>query len=664
MTLADSATVAPGLAEAVQLHTAGELDAAAAAYELLISGMAEGWEPRFLLGLVRFQQSNFASAQRWLLETTRLNAGHADAWYYLGESLAGQGQVREAEAAYAKAGTQFSPHAMASFKLAQLLESRGALSDAREAYRAALAGNPDFPEALNNLGLLLRNSGAVDEAETLLRRALQLRPDFSQAYINLAGLLTERGGAAQAGVTVLKTGIQACSASAELHFHLAAVQARSGDREAAVASYEQVLAIDANHAEAYNNVGVLFLEEGFLDEARVCFERATTLKPHCVEASNNLTNLLTERTKHDAARATPEHALTIEADIAEACTGSAVGVNERGSAAQAVERARAPCSTPIVPVRGLPNFLIVGVPKAGTTTLHYILNQHQSVCLPLNKEAHFFDDPKSVARGAQYYSEKHFAHWQGQPFVGDITPRYFTSKLFLRRISEILGGGIKVVVIFRFPVMRAFSHYTHEVFIFKERRPFINANGDVRAFYTAPSLYANRFAYLIELFGRENILPLIFERDIAGVQGSVVAYRKIAAFLGLPEQADMELNQQRSKSFRPRIVEAQRDGVVHDHAGNHEYRRGDIVILSVLADINVMQYKIVSNPQPRVRKRWLRQMDNVTASLSREELKRLHQRYFRVDIEHLKALLNDPLPEWQPETVHISTLKTLPPLEL
>lgn len=317
----------------------------------------------------------------------------------------------------------------------------------------------------------------------------------------------------------------------------------------------------------------------------------------------------------------------------------------------------------VLPAQGpLPNFLIIGVPKAGTTTLHYILNQHHDVCLPLDKEAHFFDNPKSVAKGAEYYSARHFAHWQGQAFVGDITPRYFNSKLYLQRIAEVLGTGVKIVVLFRFPVARAFSHYTHEVFLMKERQPFVNDKGDVRAFYENPSLYAGRFAYLVERFGRDNILPLIFERDIA--QGSSVAYRKIAAFLGIPEQTDMELEQQRSQGFRPRIAEAQQDGSVEDYAGAHPYRKGDIVILSMVPDINVTQYRIVAKPRAKTRKRWLEQMDHVTFSLAREEVTRMYARYFRADIERLKVLLNDPLPEWNPETVRVSTPKELPPLEV
>jgi hypothetical protein len=312
-------------------------------------------------------------------------------------------------------------------------------------------------------------------------------------------------------------------------------------------------------------------------------------------------------------------------------------------------------------VSGRPNFLIVGVPKAGTTTLHYILIQHKQVCLPRDKEAHFFDNRWARLKGVRYYSNKHFGHWQGEPFVGDITPRYFNHRRYLRRIADILGRDTKIIVIFRFPVARSFSHYTHYVYLLDERLPFSSARGEVDSYYIQPSFYADRFAFMISLFGRDNILPLIFERDIAA-EGSSVAYRKIAQFLGLPEQPGMELNQQRSKGFRPRIERAQDDGAVEDHRGSHRYRKGDIVIQSLVPDIGVPQFTITRSRLPWVNNRWMHQFDKATFSLLREEVQAIYQRYFREDVERMKELLGDKLPEWNPDTAGVSSPTQLPPL--
>ncbi|MEO8629165.1 MAG: tetratricopeptide repeat protein [Betaproteobacteria bacterium] len=339
MTIANQATSQRKLAKAVEMHNRGQLDEAANVYERLVAHAAKAWEPRYLLGLLRFQQGEFAEAQRLLQDATHLDARHADGWFYLGETLAAPGQRHEAEAAYAKASTEAHPHAMASFKLAMLLEARDAGTEAQKAYRAALKAKPEFAEALNNLGRLLHNSGDTAEAEALLRRALERRHDFAPAYINLARLLGERDDGLS--IDLLQSGIQACPASGDLHFNLAIRLAARGDRNDAVAHYEQALALNPEHAEAYSNIGVLFLEEGFTDEARICFERAIALKPDLVEASNNLGNVLTQLEQYDAARIAFEHAIAIRPDFADAYNGIGIVLNEQGAVEQAVDRFRA-----------------------------------------------------------------------------------------------------------------------------------------------------------------------------------------------------------------------------------------------------------------------------------------------------------------------------------
>ena len=96
MTFANQVPSQRRLAKAVELHNRGQLDEAARAYEHLVAHAARAWEPRYLLGLLRFQQGEPAAAQRWLLDATRLNGRHADGWFYLGESVAAQGQGHDA----------------------------------------------------------------------------------------------------------------------------------------------------------------------------------------------------------------------------------------------------------------------------------------------------------------------------------------------------------------------------------------------------------------------------------------------------------------------------------------------------------------------------------------------------------------------------------------
>ena len=49
------------------------------------------------------------------------------------------------------------------------------------------------------------------------------------------------------------------------------------------------------------------------------------------------------------------------------------------------------------------NFFCIGAQKAGTTTLHDVLNMHPDIYLPPNKEAHFFNVDESYSKGLDYY---------------------------------------------------------------------------------------------------------------------------------------------------------------------------------------------------------------------------------------------------------------------
>jgi hypothetical protein len=108
----------------------------------------------------------------------------------------------------------------------------------------------------------------------------------------------------------------------------------------------------------------------------------------------------------------------------------------------------------------LPNFLIVGVPKAGTTSLYYWLKQHPEVFMSPIKEPHFF---------SQIGNEDHITKWEDYiklfigandyKAVGEASTSYFHFyKKSIPLIKQYLGD-IKILVILRNPIERAWSHY-------------------------------------------------------------------------------------------------------------------------------------------------------------------------------------------------------------
>jgi hypothetical protein len=123
----------------------------------------------------------------------------------------------------------------------------------------------------------------------------------------------------------------------------------------------------------------------------------------------------------------------------------------------------------------LPNLLIAGAQKSGTTWLHRMLSHHPDVFMSRPKELGFFSDPRrrgDVAALSAY--EQHFAEAGGARWRGESTPHYFWHRgprpwsPPVRSIepadfvAEALGSGLeRVVLILRDPVSRAVSAYHH-----------------------------------------------------------------------------------------------------------------------------------------------------------------------------------------------------------
>jgi Sulfotransferase domain len=102
----------------------------------------------------------------------------------------------------------------------------------------------------------------------------------------------------------------------------------------------------------------------------------------------------------------------------------------------------------------LPDFLGIGVPKAGTTWLFENLAAHPEVFIPLKKEIHYFD--RNWFQPLSWYSRR-FAEGIGR-VKGEITPTYCS--LPLRRIRAIrsLIPAVRLLVLLRDPVERDWSH--------------------------------------------------------------------------------------------------------------------------------------------------------------------------------------------------------------
>ena len=105
----------------------------------------------------------------------------------------------------------------------------------------------------------------------------------------------------------------------------------------------------------------------------------------------------------------------------------------------------------------LPDFLVLGAQKGGTTTLHALLRQHRDLYLPEAKELHYFS--LHDHRDLRWYAD-HFQGATPEQRCGDITPYYLFHPRSPAGIKQTLPD-VQLIALLRDPVERALSQFFH-----------------------------------------------------------------------------------------------------------------------------------------------------------------------------------------------------------
>lgn len=215
----------------------------------------------------------------------------------------------------------------------------------------------------------------------------------------------------------------------------------------------------------------------------------------------------------------------------------------------------------------LPEVLIAGAQKSGTTTLHHALRRHPSVFLPDQpQEIHFFDDDVNYAKGLEWYA-RFFKHASSSQVVAQTSPRYIYDPAAPARIHKDMPSA-RLIFILRNPVDRAYSHYALSLRYGIESLPFdaalqrererLPVNETYRRFfsYIDRGLYASQLERFRKVFPRDQMKVLTTERLKADPSGVI---RECYEFVGVdPDAAGAAQPEQRNPSQLPRIQAIQR----------------------------------------------------------------------------------------------------------
>jgi protein O-GlcNAc transferase len=277
--------------EAVRHHAAGRLDAADAAYRVILlsePGHAASLHGR---GVIAHQSGRSDVAVELIGRAVAAEPRVAAFRTNLGAALRALGRTGEAAAAYRQAIAIDPADRVSLNNLANLLQAEGRTEEAIGYYRRALACAPNEPAPMNNLANALAAAGPANmamanEAIRLYRRALALRPAYAEAHYNLANLLAELGDL-DGAMASYRAAIAVRPDHLAARNQLGAALRQAGRYGEATRAYEAVLEIDPANAEAHSNLGRVFVLQGRLAEAGARYETALALKPDYPQARSN-----------------------------------------------------------------------------------------------------------------------------------------------------------------------------------------------------------------------------------------------------------------------------------------------------------------------------------------------------------------------------------------
>lgn len=191
----------------------------------------------------------------------------------------------------------------------------------------------------------------------------------------------------------------------------------------------------------------------------------------------------------------------------------------------------------------LPDFLVVGAQKCGTTSLFLLLSKHPQLFLPSRKEVQFFSSPTLYPKGLDWYAEEFFSGCPEGHLAGEVSPQYMYSTEIARRVHHCLPEA-RIIAILREPIDRAFSHYRMACRREQEKRPPSEAFAAARtidesdtdapetARYLQFSDYERVLSEYLRLYGRERLL-ILFQEDLDTRPEAVM--RQVCAFLGIDD---------------------------------------------------------------------------------------------------------------------------------
>ena len=296
----------------------------------------------------------------------------------------------------------------------------------------------------------------------------------------------------------------------------------------------------------------------------------------------------------------------------------------------------------------LPNFLIVGAAKSGTSSLHNYLNQHPQVFMPsYNKEGMKVKEPRFLIKNL-VENRLHNGIWTFEEYqslfddvkdekaIGESTVLYlYYYELAIKNIKKYLGEEIKIIIMLRNPADRAYSAFHHVSRGFKENNSFEKSleiekgrmereeNLTPMVMYKEMGMYYEMVKAYMESF--KNIHIIFYEDFRDNIESEM---NKIYDFLGISNNIEIDFITKHNVGGK----------IWKEEKMKHVFMK-DNPIKSIL------KFVLPKKLRKGIRNNLVNVLTNKVVPIKAETRKYLND-YFKQDVEKLSELLNKDLKHW------------------
>ena len=198
-------------------------------------------------------------------------------------------------------------------------------------------------------------------------------------------------------------------------------------------------------------------------------------------------------------------------------------------------------STAARPGRRLPDFLIIGAAKTGTTSVCNYLRRHPALFFPEDSEPQFFSHDENYTKGVDWYASL-FDSAAGGQICGEKSTAYTrwpTCPDVPKRIAEVVPD-VKLIYMLRHPIDRAYSHYVHRVTVelYKGQPIPVSFEQHVKTdtMCVESSEYMKQIEQYLPRFAKDRLLVLFFEDFVAQPKAML---QDVMKFIGVDPAFDV-----------------------------------------------------------------------------------------------------------------------------